>query len=202
MDAGIAWLSRVPPPLVGCWFLGRHWEPGTGHRTEIGRIVYRAKTYGDKRGEIDAANQLGELMARSSGVAMKNSRFPLEEVNLVLAVPSFPEKQPFNLPDVLAGHIAVALRADCPPEVLVKTRETPQAKFASAEEILTAASAAYDVRGDVRGSVVLIVDDLVQSGATLAAIATHLIGRGALTVGGFAATRAAGGMVKTGVAKT
>ena len=106
---GLGWLSHLPEPVVGCWYLDRHWDIERNQRTAAGQLLYDAKTYGDKLGEPQAARRLGELMAARLGSGLSLGKFPMDQVSLVVAVPAYPVKLPHNLPDVLADRVAAEL---------------------------------------------------------------------------------------------
>lgn len=186
---GLGWLSHVPPPLEGCWFLDNHWDPRYSERTPIGDLLYQAKTYGQKPGERWAAEALARRMSAGVDIARSRGRFPLRVVNVIVSVPANPPKSPHNLPDVLAREVALALNRPFHRDGLVKTRPTPQAK--SGHSI---AADVYTTQADFRGKAVLIVDDVIHSGRTLAAIARCLRAAGASRVGGYVATYARKGM--------
>jgi predicted amidophosphoribosyltransferase len=104
-------------------------------------------------------------------------------------VPAFPEKVPYNLPDILGDEVAEALGLEFVRRGLEKTKKTLSAKNASPSEIRDSNQGAYRINADVTGRTVLVVDDLVSTGTTLSVIAELLRDAGAAKVGAFAATR-------------
>lgn len=70
-----------------------------------------------------------------------------------------------------------------------KVRPTKQLKFLPADEKVAALEGAYELTERVDGETIMVVDDLLQSGTTLAHIANLLRENGAATVIGFTATK-------------
>jgi hypothetical protein len=187
--SGVSWLGNLPESLVGCWYLDQHWDFDESHRTPMGHIVFRAKPYDGKPGERDAADDLGSIMAQGARTVGPKRPFRLDQVELVLSVPAFPEKVPYNLPDILGDEVAEALGLEFVRRGLEKTKKTLSAKNASPSEIRDSNQGAYRINADVTGRTVLVVDDLVSTGTTLSVIAELLRDAGAAKVGAFAATR-------------
>jgi len=192
--AGVGWLTHLPDPLVGCWYLDEHWDHERHERTGIGQLVYRAKTYEGKPGERAAADSLGELMQVGAQIARDRGQFPLGEVMLVVPVPAFPPKQPHNLPDVLARNIALSLGIESDLRLLVKHQATIPAKTSSPHQVASDIRKAFRVTRRLRGEIILLVDDLIHNGTTLSTIAGMLAAKGAGRTGGFVASRARKGM--------
>lgn len=186
---GLGWLNRMPPPIVGCWYLDNHWDPPERERTTIGELLYDAKTYGQKLGEPEAARALAEQMALAATGLKSSGPFPFERVEIVVPVPANPTKIPYNLPEVLADRVSAAIGKPCLRESVVKIRPTAQAKMRR-----TVSPNAYATNLVLNGQVVLIVDDVVMSGGTLAALGTILKAAGAGPIAGFVATRAKKGL--------
>ena len=174
--------------------MDHHWNPEAHHRTGIGELVYASKTYGGKLGNRSEAQRLGKLMARGAVVANNHGRFALSLVDIVLAVPAYPAKKPFNLPDILAQDVRSALGNRDSETRLTKIRQTPPAKTSSPEEVVAAYANALMLVGSVRNKVVLLVDDVVRSGTTLGILGSFLESRGAASVGAFVASKAESGM--------
>jgi predicted amidophosphoribosyltransferase len=159
-----------------CWALDLH-SPG-GVRTEIGELVHRAKTYTQgEPGELDAAHRLGEELA---WWAPRIPRSRIVDASAVCAVPANPRKVPFNLPDALAPFVADALGVPCRLDLVRKVRKTPQVKYdGSKAEKVSALGGAFETTDSLHGQTVVVVDDLVDSGATLEAVAAALRARAA-----------------------
>ena len=188
--SGVSWLGNLPKPLAGCWYLDQHWDFDESHHTPMGHLVFRAKY----EGERDAADELGRFMAQGARIVEPKRPFRLDEVEVVLSVPAFPKKVPYNLPDILGDDVAAALGLGFVPQGLEKTKRTVSAKSAPQWEIRESNQSAYRVNVDVTGRTVLVVDDLVSTGTTLSVIAELLRDAGAAKVGAFATTRVLKGM--------
>lgn len=163
----------------------------------MGELVYRAKTYDGDPGELWAANRLGDSMAAGARLAFGRRLFAIASVDLVIPVPAFPPKDPFNLPDVLAEAIAKEIRKPYRDDLLIKVAQTEPAKTTPPEKLEEQLRKAHRVNGVLGGETILLVDDLVRSGTTLATIASLLLEAGSRTVGAFVATRAQRGMKYT-----
>lgn len=164
------------------WAFDWHMRPAG--RSVAGDLVYRAKTYSSTHlGDVEAAAELGRLMT---------DRFrqhpALSEADVVLGVPAFPPREPYNLPELLAEVLASELRVRFNGEALVKTRET-SIKSLPNEAKLDALRGVYEVRRDVEGINVILVDDLLRSGSTLGVIGDELRAAGAAKVIGIVATK-------------
>ncbi len=99
----------------------------------------------------------------------------------------------FNQAELLAKPLAKALKLPCKLNLLVRTRERPQKRVLSIEERWEAVRGAFATR---RGSQVdklrvLLVDDVLTTGATLDACARALLDSGAKSVVAVTIARAA-----------
>lgn len=173
--------------LDECWALSLHMS--REGRSEIGQLVYDAKTYKNKPGKISAANELATCMTdRCQGHP------GISRVDCVLGVPANPPKNPYNLPEVLAESISQKLGPTLRQDLVEKSRPTPEIKNLSDESKLEVLQGAYRVQGELRNESIVIVDDLVDSGTTLSIIAEQLREHGAGKVIGLAATKTWGEM--------
>jgi predicted amidophosphoribosyltransferase len=193
-SAAVPTILVVPIEIDECWAVDLHWAGD--RRTPLGDLVNHAKTYGAKPGESDAADRLGACVAwwaRQLADAVPASK--IETADLVCSVPANPPKQPYNLPDRLAQAVGARLGVRFGPGLLLKTRTTDQIKFGTDKaQKLKALAGVFAVNGDVRNKVVVVVDDVVLSGATLETLAAALRASGARRVIALAATRATKGL--------
>jgi ComF family protein len=99
----------------------------------------------------------------------------------------------FNQAALLAAPLAKALQLPCRPILLVRTRERPQKKVLSIEERWEAVRGAFATRSgsQVDKQRVLLVDDVLTTGATLDACARALLDSGAKYVVAVTVARAA-----------
>lgn len=91
----------------------------------------------------------------------------------------------FNQAEILAEAVAHALRIPCFSDCLRRSRNTPyQAGIASRETRRANVEGAFSVcrSKDVEGKHVLLVDDVVTTGATVSAVAAVLLNAGAQSV--------------------
>lgn len=189
----------IPSSLDECWALDIHWQEGfllkigelilrrDPGRTEIGELVYRAKTYTNKPGDPATADELARVMSDAA-----RQHPAIARADLIIGVPANPPKQPHNLPELLAANVGKALGLATSSDVLKKVRPTSQVKNLSADEKLKAIEGAFAVREDLSGRTIVLVDDLFQSGATLAHIADQLRQAGASRIIGLVGTKTKG----------
>lgn len=183
----------VETSLDECFALGWHSRSGgvTGKPvlTALGQWIHMSKSYGadpDSTGDMQVAGLIAEQMAEFV------PRHPLYRTcdGIVTVLPSNPEKA-FDLPSVLAQ----SLEEDCSipffKEALFKVRVTAQMKYSlTLEEKLDNIAGSVGVRGEiVAGKRLLIVDDILESGITLAETARVLRSAGATGLYGLVATK-------------
>jgi ComF family protein len=153
--------------------------------TQAKRIVLPLK-YGDR---TEYASALAPLMARAGAALLRDAQLlvpvPLHRRRLI--------QRRYNRAALLAG--AVARLADKPalPDALERTRVTVSLGELSAEERARVVDDAFAVRAKhvarVTGRHVLLVDDVLTSGATCAACARALFAAGATAVNVLVAAR-------------
>ena len=155
-------------------------------RTEVGELVHRAKDSGDEA----AAAELGRRLARLTGRSLPP---PTGPAPLVVGVPSHPVPH-VDLPAVLAEALAAAGIGEHRPGLLVRRHGTQKLRDLgtdTAQRLDTVAAAGYEVTELVAGRAVVLVDDVILTGATLRFIAAMLqaAGAGPLTAVAAARTR-------------
>ena len=193
-DGAVRTIGVVPIEIDECWAIDRHWD--VDHRTPLGELLHRAKTYGTQLGDPHAADELAACLAWWAAHLAENVPVSkIEQVDVVCCVPDNPSKKPFNLPDRLAAPVAARLGVPYQRTLLRKRRPTHEVKYTTdkAKKIEELAGA-FAVDGDVVGKSVLVVDDLVLSGATLETLGALLREAGASRVIALAATRATKGI--------
>ncbi len=163
-----------------CLSAGRGWSRGRAALLYdgTGRRISLALKHGDRQ---DLAGPAAKWM---SAIA------PEQDLNtLVLAVPlhwtRFVRRR-FNQAALLAGHVARDLKLDYCPDGLIRTRATPPLDRKSREERFDALSQVIEPHprhaSRIDGRDVLVVDDVMTSGATLSACAEACVSAGARNV--------------------
>jgi predicted amidophosphoribosyltransferase len=81
---------------------------------------------------------------------------------------------------VLAQALATSLKIPAWTNVLIKTRATrPQKEMTSLAQKRANVAGAFALSGEVRGTQIILIDDLYDSGATLEEVA-HVLARGGI----------------------
>ncbi len=149
------------------------------------------------------AGPLADLLAEAVAEALGGtgggglSDIPFREVDVVCPVPLHPLRERhrgFNQSEALARRVAETLGTPCEPRLLVRIRETrPQFGLhpAEREENVARAFGRLPVDEGLSGKRVLVVDDIVTTGATVAACARALRAAGAERVWALGLARAA-----------
>lgn len=189
--------STLPTMLVvkdvdveECWAIDLYWRDAT--RSAIGELVFDAKYQHATRALEHLSHCVG-WWARELATAMPVSQFGTADV--VCPMPANPEKRPFGVPAALAVAVSEALNRPLDPSLVVKPRPTRQVKFMDGKATKARALAsAFAVDGDARGKRVVIVDDVVFSGATLEAVAAALRAAGAARIMALVAAKATKGL--------
>jgi ComF family protein len=116
---------------------------------------------------------LGEMLASGEG---------MEDVDLIIPVPlhrSREKERGYNQSLLLAIAIGEVLEVPVRKEVLIRKRRTTSQTKLSAEERVRNVSGAFRVpHGKIEGSSILLVDDVLTTGATLNACTEALLKAG------------------------
>ncbi|MCY4663566.1 MAG: phosphoribosyltransferase family protein [Acidimicrobiaceae bacterium] len=165
---------------VGICTLGDYWHPDRDERTGIGLLIHRAKDLAD----AGAAQELAERFA-SLANALPEATGDLPR--LVAPVPYTPlpagDGDRPQLAELLAASLAAAGAGEYRPHLVVKRNPTPRLRHVDPERRAeVAASAGYRAREPVAGRHVVVVDDVVLTGATLEAVTACLHDAGAVSV--------------------
>ena len=140
----------------------------------------------------DLARPLGHLLRRAARDADLAAG-----ADVVVPVPLHPRRlaeRGFNQAALLAAEVAGELRAPTAPRALSRARDTPQQAMldrAGRLNNVTRAFLAIDP-ARVRGRRVVLVDDVMTTGATLTACAEALLEAGASSVAGLVVARSEG----------
>jgi len=120
-----------------------------------------------------------------------------EEVEIIVPAPLHPrtlKKRGFSPPEELASRVAAGFGKSYAPRLLFKVRQTqPQARLSMEERVcnVQASMMAFD-RSLIEGKIVLVIDDVMTTGATMSECARSLKVAGAKCVYGMTFARQAG----------
>lgn len=145
----------------------------------VDRLVTGAKY----RRRLQDARFLGELLAESLAVALREAA--VEPVDLVVPVPLHRRRlgeRGYNQALEIARPVATALAVAVEPRACVRLRATPEQAGLSAAERRRNLRAAFAADSMVRGARVAIVDDVITTGSTVAAVAQSLRRAGAAEI--------------------
>ncbi|MBI5030206.1 MAG: RecQ family ATP-dependent DNA helicase [Chloroflexi bacterium] len=179
----IEFLSRAhPKPLRGPWSVGfaldfhDKFVGGKKVRTELGELVYRFKYCNEE--------SLGEAIAERLANFIRTHP-DLSDANLLLPIPSTEKERAYDPVPVLARWVSKRNYIALSETTLVKTRRTqPQKEMQVLAQKSANVAGAFRITdaNQVRGRRVLLLDDLYDSGATLAEAARVVQSAGAYQV--------------------
>jgi len=156
--------DRHPPAFDSCrtvWLYGE----------AIARVLHRFK-YEDQPA---LAGPLGDALAR----------LPLPEVDAVVPVPLHPKRRRERTYDqalYLAQRVAEARKLPVEQHLLVRVRSTARQVGQSRAQRVQNIHGAFEPRGTLQGKRLLLIDDVVTTGATASECARALKSAGALQV--------------------
>ncbi len=204
-------LEIVPPLCPSCGIPFQSFSPSGGHlcgdcilemppysgarsfgyyRGELSRLVQGLK-FGGRR---NLAGLLSPLLARAFAQTWTRN-----QIDLIVPVPLHPRRRRergFNQAEVLARRLARLLAIPTAGAALSRVRLTlPQVGLSDAERAENVRGAFRIVRPDVvAGRKILLVDDVMTTGATVRSASAALLGAGALRVGVLTLARAVPGI--------
>lgn len=136
------------------------------------------------RGDLSAGRRLAQWL---------DHRLPeLEPPDIVLPVPLHPSRtreRGFNQALEIARPLCRLRRWTLHPGVARRTRQTLAQTDLDADARRSNMSRAFEIQSDVHQAKVMVIDDVVTTGATTSALATELLRAGAETVWVIAAAR-------------
>jgi ComF family protein len=139
----------------------------------------------------DLGAVLGAELARRLGPLLAGGAFP-PGIDMVVPVPLHwwrRWRRGYNQAEILAEPLAQALALPVRTDVLVRRRAGRRQLGLSRRDRLRALAGCYAARPGVRGRTVLVVDDVLTTGATLSACAAALRRAGAASVIGCVVAR-------------
>jgi predicted amidophosphoribosyltransferase len=126
-----------------------------------------------------------DVLGMSMSLVLLNENLEVDEGALLVSVPSHVDDHPdrdYNPSDMLARRIATYTPTRYGPHILEKMGPNIQKENATSEERFDAVRGLYRATEDIDGQAVVLVDDVMTSGATLSACAEALRIDGADTV--------------------
>ncbi len=180
--------------------LGDYWRDATDEssdpvRTPLGHLIHQAKDLGDESAKAELAGRFARIAEQLAPLSGHSQR-------LVVAVPPRPKtsdsaESPLSqnqappptaaqaepLSTLLAAALAAAGAGVHTPDAVTRTNQTPRMRDAAPSSRAALATAAgYQAQAKVKGQEVVLVDDVVLTGATLQAVSKSLRAAGAKTV--------------------
>lgn len=136
-------------------------------------------------GRLPLAAAFGALLA-------DQAKLPLSQADAICPVPLAFERQAergFNQAHEIARHVAAACGRPLRADILLRTRHTAAQMDLALAERQRNVRGAFVARGDLGGMRVVLIDDVMTTGATLDAIAAALKRAGAARVTNLVAAR-------------
>lgn len=147
--------------------------------TTYGSLEHKAKENQD----AEARAQIVETLANFCEI------HPIyRKAGMLMPIPPNPAKT-FHLPLELARELAEKTGKKDGTRMIRKERETPKLQDLPLDEKLKALRGAIEITGDVKGKIIILIDDLYQSGSTMWTVAKLLKMKGAKRVLGLACVK-------------
>ncbi len=178
-----------------CFAISHHFHHspyGERERTPIGQFLYKAKPYNHS---VTLKNYwYAHRLAQQMHGFLKH--YPaFMQADWIIPSPYHKSKNGFDLPETLCNHLSKWCNINNGSHLIIKNRVTTPMKecFGISQKLINIKDA-FDVTDPscIKGRKILIIDDLYQSGATLAEISRTLKKSGALCVYGLCATKTIG----------
>lgn len=130
--------------------------------------------------------EIGEIMGEIAGEKIKSSKY-FKQIDVIIPVPIHPKKQlsrGYNQSTIFGRGIENIIHVPCIDNVLVKTKETKSQTGKSRTDRMYNVSDVFEMKDvqKVKNKHVLLVDDVVTTGATLEACCLQILETGASTV--------------------
>ena len=152
-------------------------------QTRVGQLRSQAKPYG--REATEQTRRSADVLADECLAALKKLTCYDSATCIVAMPPSNPDK-PFDLPKYLAAHISEKLEKPDKSEKVRTVKARPGNKEVPCEEKLPNIEGTVAVDGEAfKGEIVLLIDDLYQSGVSMNYVAMLLLEAGARKIFGF-----------------
>ena len=178
-----------------CFAISHHFQHtpnGELKRTPIGQFVNKAKPYNHS---VSLKNYwyTHRLAQQMHGFLKHHPAFM--QADWIISSPYHKSKNTFDLPETLCNHLSKWCNINNGSHLIIKNRATtPMKECLGLSEKLMNIKDAFEITDPscIKGRKILIIDDLYQSGATLAEISQTLKDSGALCVYGLCATKTIG----------
>lgn len=149
----------------------------------IRKAIHRLKYYGDIA--------LGDLLTRPLITLLSELNWEIDSIVAVPVTKSRAKERGYNQAALLAYPISLSAEIVFQPESLIKTRQVPSQVGLTLEQRIKNVAGVFEaIPVLVRGKKLLIIDDVITSGATMNACATALLDAGARSVYGLTLARA------------
>ncbi|MBI3592787.1 MAG: ComF family protein [Nitrospirae bacterium] len=196
--------SLYNPLCTACWGVIERYSgpacgicgiPTTSHYTTIcesclktrppfSKILYYGIYDGALKESIHLLKFKG-IKRLSKPLGLRLSELPVPEADGIIPVPLHQNslrQREFNQTSAISRHLSKELNILLMPDVLKKDRETPPQTYVDGKGRLKNVKGVFSVSGDIKGLDLLLVDDVITTGATVRECARVLVKAGAKKV--------------------
>lgn len=133
---------------------------------------------------------IGEALAQAMSPWVASLQWPVDLITSVPLSPARLKQRGYNQASMIALPLAWEMGVRFNSGILRRARETSSQVGLSAAERIKNVNGAFYASGDLRGKTVLVIDDVITTGATMNSCASALLTAGASAVFGLSFARA------------
>lgn len=182
-DTCLAELLAVPLDLIESEMSPLSGVISTGLHADLLQSAVQALKYTGQR-------QLGEVFAKRLAAIIEQKKWQFDTIIPVPMHTTRLQKRGYNQAKEISLHLAKLCNSQHGDEYLIRESQTQSQVGLNAEERKENVKGAFTVTSNLEGAIVLLVDDVMTTGATMVACAEVLLEKGAKEVYGITVTSA------------